>query len=113
MRKLGLSLCEVKEKIKALKGESVTLAVNRGRKKIETLEAKIENIYPSVFTVKVDQTNQLDVQTFSYFDVLCGDVEILSIIWEVDFFFFFQFLYIIGIIVIKTITRTKIIIKNV
>ena len=77
MRKLGLSLSEVKEKIKNLKGENVTLAVNRGRKKIETINAQIENIYPSVFTVKVDQ---LDVQTFSYFDVLCGDVEILSIV---------------------------------
>ncbi len=80
MRKLGLSLSEVKEKIKNLKGENVTLAVNRGRKKIETINAQIENIYPSVFTVKVDQINQLDVQTFSYFDVLCGDVEILSIV---------------------------------
>ena len=79
MRKLGMSLNEVKEKIKALKGEYVTLAINRGRKKIDTIEAKVENIYPSVFTVKVDQINQLDTQTFSYFYVLCGDVEILSI----------------------------------
>ena len=79
MRKLGMSLNEVKEKIKSLKGESVILAVNRGRKKIDKIEAKVENIYPSVFTVKVDQLNQLDTQTFSYFDVLCGDVEILSI----------------------------------
>lgn len=79
MRKLGMSLNEVKEKIKGLKGEYVTLAINRGRKKIDTIEAKVENIYPSVFTVKVNQLNQLDTQTFSYFDVLCGDVEILSI----------------------------------
>lgn len=111
MRKLGLSLSEVKEKIKNLKGESVTLAVNRGRKKIETITAQIENIYPSVFTVKVDQMNQLDVQTFSYFDVLCGDVEILSIVWF-NFLFFFQFLTTIGITVVKTIMRTKIIIKT-
>ena len=107
MRKLGLSLSEVKQKINSLKGENVTLAVNRGRKKIEKMEAKSENIYPSVFTVKVNQINQLDVQTFSYFDVLCGDVEI---IWE--FFRFFQFLIIIGIIVEKIINKTKIIIKT-
>ena len=111
MRKLGLSLSEVKEKIKSLKGENVTLAVNRGRKKIETIKAQIENIYPSVFTVKVDQINQLDVQTFSYFDVLCGDVEILSIVWF-DFLFFFQFLTTIGMTVEKTIIRTKMIIKT-
>lgn len=111
MRKMGMSLNEIKEKIKALKGENIKLAVNRGRKKIETIEAKIENIYPSVFTVKVDQINQLDVQTFSYFDVLCGDVEILSISW-LSFFLFFLFLIIIGTIVDKTITTTKIAISQ-
>lgn len=79
MRKLGMSLNEVKDKIRALKGANVTLAINRGRKKIDRFQATVENIYPSVFTVKVDQINQLDTQTFSYFDVLCGDVEILSI----------------------------------
>lgn len=77
MRKMGLTLEEVKQKIKALKGESITLAINRGRKKIDTVNAVVENIYPSVFTVKVNQINQLDIQTFSYFDVLCGDVEIV------------------------------------
>lgn len=81
MRKLGMSLNEVKDKIRALKGANVTLAINRGRKKIDRFQATVENIYPSVFTVKVDQINQLDTQTFSYFDVLCGDVEILSISW--------------------------------
>lgn len=81
MRKLGMSLNEVKDKIRALKGSNVTLAINRGRKKIDRFQATVENIYPSVFTVKVDQINQLDTQTFSYFDVLCGDVEILSISW--------------------------------
>lgn len=79
MRKLGMSLNEVKDKIRTLKGANVTLAINRGRKKIDRFQAIVENIYPSVFTVKVDQINQLDTQTFSYFDVLCGDVEILSI----------------------------------
>lgn len=74
-----MSLNEVKDKIRALKGANVTLAINRGRKKIDRFQATVENIYPSVFTVKVDQINQLDTQTFSYFDVLCGDVEILSI----------------------------------
>lgn len=89
MRKLGMSLNEVKDKIRALKGSNVTLAINRGRKKIDRFQATVENIYPSVFTVKVDQINQLDTQTFSYFDVLCGDVEILSISW---FFILFPIL---------------------
>ena len=81
MRKLGMSLNEVKDKIRALKGANVTLAIKKKKKKIDRFQATVENIYPSVFTVKVDQINQLDTQTFSYFDVLCGDVEILSISW--------------------------------
>ena len=76
MRKINLGLDEVKEKIKALKGNKIEMNINRGRKKIDTINGIIENIYPSVFTVKVDSpTNQ--IQTFSYFDVLCGNVKIL------------------------------------
>lgn len=76
MRKTGISLDEVKRKIKELKGETIAMAINRGRKKMDYFNAVIDNIYPSVFTVKVFAINQATTQTFSYFDVLCGDVEI-------------------------------------
>ena len=70
MRKAIYGLNEIKDKIKSLKGQSVTLSINRGRKKIDTVTATINDVYPSVFTIKVDEK----LQTFSYFDVLCGDV---------------------------------------
>lgn len=70
------ALSEVKEKISALKGNSIMMRINRGRNKIERFEAIIESVYPSVFTVKVNAEKQLPSQTFSYFDVLCGDVVI-------------------------------------
>lgn len=76
MRKTVVSLEEIKSKINALKGKTISMAINRGRKKMDYFNAIVENIYPSVFTVKVNALNQLDTQTFSYFDVLCGDVEI-------------------------------------
>lgn len=76
MRKTGISLDEIKQKIRELKGETIAMAINRGRKKIDYFNAVIDNIYPSVFTVKVSAINQQNTQTFSYFDVLCGDVEI-------------------------------------
>ncbi len=79
MRKNSISLEEVKNKIKELKGKNIAMAINRGRKKIDYFNAIIDNIYPSVFTVKVNEVNQLDTQTFSYFDVLCGDVEIKAL----------------------------------
>lgn len=63
----------VKEKIQALKGQEVEMSINRGRKKIDTVCATVKDVYPSVFTVKVENSRQ-PLQTFSYFDVLCGNV---------------------------------------
>lgn len=63
---------KVKAQIFSLKGNMVTLCVNRGRKRYDTFDCTIENIYPSVFTIKFN--NKL--QTFSYFDVLCGTVKV-------------------------------------
>ena len=76
MRKVGLNIEQIKNRILALKGEEVEMNVNRGRKKIATINAVIQDVYPSVFTVIIkDQNSQL--QTFSYYDVLCGNVVIL------------------------------------
>ncbi len=74
MRKINLGLDEVKQKISALKGREVEMNVNRGRKKIDTISGVIKDVYPSVFTVKPPQE---PLQTFSYFDVLCGNVRFL------------------------------------
>ena len=63
------ALNEIKERISSLKGNSINLCVNRGRKKIDNLRGVIENIYPSVFTFMTDEKSR---ETFSYFDVLCG-----------------------------------------
>jgi len=72
MRKINIDLNEVKEKIKMLKGQNVEMSINRGRKKIELVSGVVKDVYPSVFTVVIkDQTL---LQTFSYFDVLCGKV---------------------------------------
>ena len=73
MRKASFGLEEVKQKILSLKGTCVEMNINRGRKKIDTVSGVIKDVYPSVFTVKVESS----LQTFSYFDVLCGNVVIL------------------------------------
>jgi uncharacterized protein Veg len=79
MRRKNSKLEDVKNKIKELKGVNIFMEINRGRKKIDRFNAIIESVYPSVFTVKVDALHQQETQTFSYFDVLCGDVEITQI----------------------------------
>ena len=71
MRKAGLNIDEVKSKIRDLKGREVALNINRGRKKFDTLNGIIKDVYPSVFTI---QNQSAGLQTFSYYDVLCGNV---------------------------------------
>jgi len=71
MRKIIHGLDDIKLKIKNMKGQDVNMQINRGRKKIESVKATIKDVYPSVFTIK---TSDEKLQTFSYFDVLCGNV---------------------------------------
>lgn len=75
MRKANLNLEEIKSQILSLKGSEVNMNINRGRKKFDKLSGVIKDIYPSVFTVVLKE-NQL--QTFSYYDVLCGNVVFLE-----------------------------------
>lgn len=78
MKRKRENLEEIKSKIASLKGKDLTFSINRGRKRFETFNGIIESVYPSVFTIKtVDQPKQRALQTFSYFDVMCGDVTIL------------------------------------
>ena len=65
----------IKDKIKSLKGAEVAMQINRGRKRVESVSATVKDVYPSVFTVKIENARQ-PLQTFSYFDVLCGNVVI-------------------------------------
>ena len=65
----------IKAQIFSLKGTSCEICINRGRKKYDTIVAKIEDAYPSVFTIITNSK----IQTFSYFDVLCGLVKINEI----------------------------------
>ena len=82
MRKLYASLEEVKNSILQLKGKTVKMEINKGRKKIVHYSGTIENVYPSLFTVKFLEGNELNIEknSFSYFDVMCGDIKITDIV---------------------------------
>lgn len=75
MRKQLLSLEEIKQKIYSLKGKEVKFLINRGRRKIIKFDGIIEDAYSSVFTVKNLQ-KMLNIQSYSYSDILCGEVKI-------------------------------------
>ena len=55
MIKNNLSIDEVKKKIIELKGQEVKLYVNRGRRKVFRFDAVVEDVYSSVFTVKLSE----------------------------------------------------------
>lgn len=74
MRKNLLNLNDIKTRILSIKGKSIAISINRGRKKIDNYNGIVEEIYPSVFTVKILNDVKLKNVTCSYSDVLCGDV---------------------------------------
>jgi len=73
MKKIPDTVNSIKQKILALKGKEVELLINRGRRKVGNYRARIENVYSSVFTVKT-----CSEQTYSYNDILCGEVKIVN-----------------------------------
>lgn len=79
MRKIGINIDDVIKRITALKGESIKMQVNKGRKKIVKYTGVIENIYPSIFTVRLSNTKApSNYLSYSYAEVLCGNVKINS-----------------------------------
>lgn len=76
MKKMPNTVENIKQKILELKGKEVNLYINRGRRKVSTLRARIEDVYASVFTVKSYPLDLGSIFTYSYNDILCGDVKI-------------------------------------
>ncbi len=75
MRKGVTTLNDIKQAVLSLKGEQVELYINRGRRKVLKFEGIIDNVYTSVFTVK-DKIASTLTHTYSYSDILCGEVKI-------------------------------------
>lgn len=70
MRKVNSNINDIIRQVESLKGKDVSLEINRGRKKTLFVSGFIESIYPSIFTVKSEDSSY----SYSYADVLCGDV---------------------------------------
>lgn len=74
MRKINSNVSSVIEEIERLKGACISMEINKGRKKIEKYQGIIENVYPSIFTVNIGEGK--NPQSYSYNEVMCGDVVI-------------------------------------
>ena len=72
-----MDIRQIIDKIKSLKGENVTMEVQKGRNRIEKYQGIIESVYPSIFTVKLDgESAKKSSLSYSYSEVLCGDVRV-------------------------------------
>lgn len=78
MKKKPNTVENIKQKILGLKGKEVDLHINRGRRKVSSYRARIEDVYASVFTVKSCPLDLGAIFTYSYNDILCGDVKIIN-----------------------------------
>ncbi|MBE5735509.1 MAG: hypothetical protein E7361_03595 [Clostridiales bacterium] len=77
MRVGTVRLNEVKSIVRSLQGRSIEMVINRGRNKLVTLNATIDKVYPSMFIIKPEDEIMLDRTSFSYSDILCGDIKFL------------------------------------
>lgn len=65
---------EVKQRINAMKGKNVNFVINKGRNKFVEINALIEKVYPSMFIIKPNEKVDLARTSYSYSDVLCGEI---------------------------------------
>lgn len=68
---------EVKAEIKNMVGKNINMEVNKGRNKIVKLCAKIDKVYPSMFEIKPNGNVVLDKTSYSYSEVLCGNIKFM------------------------------------
>lgn len=74
MRKRAMSIDEAKRCISLLKGRNLKICVNKGRKKLLRYEGAVMDVYPSVFTLRIEGGTGTEKLSFSYSDFICGDI---------------------------------------
>jgi uncharacterized protein Veg len=74
---MGKSIMDIKNQLETHVGERLRLKANGGRRKTIERSGILEETYPSVFIIKLDQdTNAFERVSYSYTDVLTESVEL-------------------------------------
>ena len=69
-------LVQIRKELESHVGKKIKLRANRGRRKTFEKVGVLENTYPSIFVVRVDEENYYQRLSFSYADVLTSTVEL-------------------------------------
>ena len=71
------SVSQVRKDITRFLGSKVKLEANKGRSKAVVTEGILENAYPSIFTIQLDNRETMKrTVSFSYTDILTRAVEL-------------------------------------
>lgn len=71
------ALTEIKQYLDASVGKRIKLKANRGRKKVVERLGVLEQTYPHIFVVKLDEKRNMTRRvSFSYTDILTETVEL-------------------------------------
>ena len=68
---------KIRERISNDKGKKLKFKYNGARNQIEEFDGYIDNVYSSVFTIKLINNNHI-LKTYSYSDVLTETLEIFD-----------------------------------
>lgn len=67
---------QIRRSLEAHVGQKIRLRAHRGRRKTLEKIGVLENTYPSIFVVRIDEPNYNQRLSFSYADVLTETVEL-------------------------------------
>jgi len=67
---------DVKQMVKDYSAQRVAVRVNLGRNKTLNYSGVLSEIYPALFKIQPDDADFLGKTSYSYSDVLCGNVKI-------------------------------------
>jgi len=70
------ALDEIRQNLESNVGKKVKLRANRGRRRVIEAEGIIENTYPNLFVVKLNQDSAVRRMSYTYVDVLTETVEL-------------------------------------
>ena len=73
------NISDVKQMVKDCSLQRVAVKVNLGRNKSVSYSGVLSGIYPALFTVRPDDEDFLGKTSYSYSDLLCGNVKIKKI----------------------------------
>lgn len=80
MRNAGKGIEVVKKQISEIKDRDVIFRINKGRNRFITLKGKVNNTYPSIFTILTKTEDGMDIISCSYSDVLTGNIKFINFV---------------------------------